>query len=204
MTYEPILSGDESILISAICILCIFLKTEKVLMNIYNKMKFKLNKTLVLNADNQPINVTNVFRAFKLVDKGKAIIIVHDMNNPILASENREFKRPLVIRLLDWVNIPYKKSMPLTRHNIYKRDGNRCVYCGSYRKLTLDHVMPKSRGGKNTWQNLVTCCSKCNLRKDNKTPKEAGMEMSVKPYAPSYIDFIRNDRLWQGFMNRLI
>ena len=70
------------------------------------------------------------------------------------------------------------------RNRIYKRDGYECVYCGSKKHLTLDHVLPKSRGGSNEWTNLVTCCSKCNRQKDNKTPEEAKMSMSRSAYEP--------------------
>ena len=67
----------------------------------------------------------------------------------------------------------------------------KCVYCNSKNELTIDHVIPKSRGGKNTWENLVTCCKKCNAKKDNKTPKEAGMKLKVKLYRPTYQQFIK-------------
>jgi len=147
------------------------------------------NLTLILNADDNPLNITNVHRAFNLVWKGKATVVTHDLDNPFVCGD-QEFKRPTIIRLNTWVYIPYRKAMPLTRHNIYRRDGHKCVYCESTKRLTLDHVLPKSRGGKNTWENLVTCCAKCNGKKDNKTPKEAGMTMLVKPYVPSYINFL--------------
>lgn len=135
------------------------------------------------------MNVTSVVRAFNLVFKGKAVVVTHDEANPLVC-EKRSFKRPTIIRLNKWVYIPHRKSMPLTRHNIYKRDGHACAYCGSGKTLTLDHVVPKSRGGKNTWENLVTCCAKCNGKKDNMTPQEAGMVLRVKPAVPSYLNFI--------------
>jgi 5-methylcytosine-specific restriction endonuclease McrA len=70
---------------------------------------------------------------------------------------------------------------------VYKRDNHECVYCGSKKQLTLDHVVPKSRGGKNTWSNLVTCCFTCNLKKGNKTPDEAKMVMRTQPYTPNIL-----------------
>lgn len=147
------------------------------------------NSTLVLNADDQPLNVAPVMRAFNLVYKGKAVVVTHDEDNPFVCA-TRSFKRPTIIRLTKWIYIPHRKSMPLTRHNVFKRDGNRCVYCGSGKKLTLDHVMPRSKGGKNTWNNLVTCCARCNSKKDDKTPKEAGLTIKTKPFAPSYAFFV--------------
>jgi 5-methylcytosine-specific restriction endonuclease McrA len=80
----------------------------------------------------------------------------------------------------------------LSRQNIFKRDGQKCQYCGSAKSLTLDHVIPKSRGGKSSWQNLVAACNKCNSVKGDKTPEEAGMLLKNRPFKPSYIMFVRN------------
>ena len=142
---------------------------------------------LVLNADYQPLNVTTLQRGFNLVYAGKAEIIKYG-EKPI-ETEHREYKRPLVIRLMRYVSIPFKK-VPLSRYNIFRRDGHACGYCKSKSNLTLDHVLPKSRGGGNSWENLVTCCKKCNARKDNKTPKEAGMKLLVELRRPTYAEFI--------------
>jgi 5-methylcytosine-specific restriction endonuclease McrA len=147
-----------------------------------------MDKVLVLNNDYTPINLTTLRRGFKLVYKGKAEIIFSDDNNPIV-SEVKNYKRPTIIRLIRYIYLPYKK-VPLTRYNIFRRDGYRCVYCNTKEGLTLDHVLPKSRGGGNTWKNLVTCCKVCNIRKDNRTPEEANMTMFRKPYSPTYIEFI--------------
>lgn len=145
--------------------------------------------TLILNADDTPLNVAPMFRAFNLVLKGKAAVVKHDPARPIKL-DNYTCDRPTVIRLLRYVYIPYKKNLPITRENIYKRDGHACVYCDSTKKLTIDHVFPKSRGGKNTWMNLVTCCSKCNNKKDNKTPEEAGLKLLRKPYEPKSMEVV--------------
>jgi 5-methylcytosine-specific restriction endonuclease McrA len=88
-----------------------------------------------------------------------------------------------------YICIPFKK-VPLTKHNIFRRDGHKCGYCGSKRELTLDHILPKSRGGGNTWKNLITCCKTCNGKKNDMTPSEASMELLVTPYAPTMIQFI--------------
>ena len=147
------------------------------------------NLTLVLNADDTPLNVTPVLRAFNLVYKGKAVIVTHDVDNPIV-SEKKSFERPTIIRLTKWLYIPRRKIMPLTRQNIFKRDGYNCAYCGSNKNLTIDHIIPKSKGGKNTWENLVTCCAKCNCKKDNMTLREAKMVLRIKPTIPTYLSFI--------------
>jgi hypothetical protein len=142
---------------------------------------------LVLNADMQPLNVTTFQRGFNLVYKGKAEVVECDSDQPINSTVGK-FKRPLVIRLLRFVYIPFKK-IPLSRQNIYRRDGHKCGYCESKSQLTLDHVMPKSKGGANSWENLVTCCRKCNCKKDDRTPKQAGMKLLVDLYRPTFQQF---------------
>ena len=138
---------------------------------------------LVLNSGYQPINVTTLYRGIKLVYKGKAEIL-EEGSTPLLTIGG-EYKRPSVIRLKTYVPIKYRKSY-LNRKNIYIRDNYECVYCGATNNLTIDHVLPTSRGGKNTWQNMVTCCKKCNAKKDNRTPNEANMNMKYKPFEPSF------------------
>ena len=146
-------------------------------------------QVLVLNMDYTPLSVTDLFRGFKLVFKGKAEIVEHHENNPIITGDTT-FKRPSVIRLLKYVVLPYKKLKP-SRENIFKRDSFECLYCGSKKDLTIDHVKPKSRGGDNSWENLATCCSKCNGKKGDRTPEEANMGMKYKPFKPGYTYFIR-------------
>ena len=146
-------------------------------------------QVLVLNNDFTPMSVTDIIRGFNLVFKGKAEIIEHDESNPIVAGDN-VFKRPSVIRLLKYVILPYKRIKP-TRDNIFKRDGNKCLYCDSRRNLTIDHVLPRSRGGDNSWENLATCCTKCNSKKGYMTPEEANMSLITKPFKPGYYFFIK-------------
>jgi len=162
-----------------------------------------MEKVLVLNNDYSPLNVTTLKRGFKLVFKGKAEIICHTENLPILSSFSK-FKRPSVIRLLRYISFPYKK-VPISRYNVFRRDNHQCVYCGSEDNLTIDHVIPKSKGGGNTWKNMVSCCATCNVKKDNKTPEEVGMKMLHEPYVPTYIQFIERmngaiDDKWKQFL----
>jgi 5-methylcytosine-specific restriction endonuclease McrA len=158
-----------------------------------------MEKVLVLNSDYSPLNVTTVIRGFNLVSKGKAEILKAG-ENPITAG-SLSFARPLIIRLLAYVKYRVK-NLKVNRARIYKRDGYKCVYCGSNKNLTIDHVLPKSRGGTNRWTNLVTCCGSCNRKKGDKTPYESNMSMIVKPYEPSlFSDVFHNsiEQMWDEF-----
>lgn len=143
-----------------------------------------MTKVLVLNFDYTPLNVTTLQRGFTLVIKGKAEVIKSDENPIVTAYAN--YVRPVIIRLLRYISY-HGRGMGVNRQRVFKRDHNECVYCGSKKELTIDHVMPRSRGGKNTWTNLVTCCMKCNLKKGNKTPEEAKMNLRQKPFEPTFI-----------------
>lgn len=153
---------------------------------------------LVLNSDYSPINITTFKRGFNLVFKGKAEVIKSE-GNPISTSFGI-FYRPVIIRLLTYVSYKIRR-ISITRSRILKRDGHRCVYCGFPRNLTIDHVLPKSRGGRNTWTNMVTCCSKCNTKKGDRTPEEAGMR-PVHPSEPTMFSDIMGKELlsaWEEF-----
>jgi len=163
-----------------------------------------MDKVLVLNSDYTPLNVTSIRRGFILVIKGKAEVLRQDAEN--IVTSIGEFVRPLIIRLLSYVRFK-SKPVKLNRKRIFKRDNNECVYCGSKRNLTIDHIMPRSRGGKNTWSNLVTCCSNCNLRKGNRTPEEAGMRMNYKAYEPTIFSSIISvdvEELWGDFQKSFV
>lgn len=160
-----------------------------------------MERVLVLNADYTPLNVTSLKKGFKLVIKGKAEVL-KEAENPISAGY-QQFVRPLIIRLLTYVKHRLR-GVRINRNRIYKRDGYQCVYCQSNKHLTIDHVMPKSRGGSNDWTNLVTCCNKCNVYKSNRTPDEAGMTLRKKPYAPSiFSDVIHSsiEKVWEDYKN---
>ena len=158
-----------------------------------------MEKVLVLNADFTPINVTTVYKGFTLVSKGKAEILKAS-DNPLLSGMG-EFVRPLIIRLLNFVKYRIHK-LKINRQRLYRRDNHECGYCGSKRNLTIDHIIPKSRGGQNTWMNLVTCCSSCNRLKDDRTPEEAGMKLNIKLYEPTIFSEIINssiEEIWENF-----
>lgn len=160
-------------------------------------------KVLVLNSDYRALTVCSVYKAFLLVFLDKAEV-VNQVENTFLRSVSQSFPMPSVIRLYSYVNMPYKSVM-LNRHNIFKRDGHRCVYCSSREDLTIDHVMPRSRGGKTKWTNLVTACKKCNARKGDYTPEEAGMRLPYAPFKPSFVVFLRDfsgigDDTWKPYL----
>ncbi len=145
---------------------------------------------LVLNQNYQPISICTAERAFVLVFLRKAEML-SDISSQHLASIDRTFHFPSIIRLYRYVSIPYKR-VNLSRYNIFKRDGNQCVYCGSKERLTLDHVVPRSLGGRDSWDNLVTACQSCNAEKGNRTPEQAGMDMRHQPFRPSFVMFLSN------------
>ncbi len=146
-------------------------------------------RVLVLNQDFSPLSVCSVQRAFLLVYLEKADLVTQSQNLQ-LRSITRAYPLPSVIKLKVYVQIPYK-GVILTRQNIFKRDNYQCQYCGTTHDLTLDHVIPKARGGKSTWSNLVTACRPCNTRKGDFTPEEIGLTIKNPPYKPSYILFLR-------------
>ncbi|MDX2063479.1 MAG: HNH endonuclease [Bacteroidia bacterium] len=147
-------------------------------------------KVLVLNQDYQAIGVCSVERAFVLVYLRKAEM-VEKLSNKVLHSVRSEFAFPSIIRLFSYVRVPFRR-VALSRANIFRRDGFQCVYCGSKQHLTLDHVVPRSHAGRDTWENLVTACQSCNTKKGNRTPEQAEMEMNRKPFRPSYIMYLSN------------
>ncbi len=136
---------------------------------------------LVLNASYEPIHVCVARRALVLLLKGVAI--PEEVTPYEVRSANASIPLPSVIRLVEFRKIP-QQPRALSRKNIFLRDGYTCQYCGRTlpaKELTLDHVIPRSRGGTTSWENLVTCCIECNNKKGNRTPEEAGMRLARPP-----------------------
>ncbi len=148
------------------------------------------HKVLILNQDYSPLTICSVQKAFILMYLSKAELVVK-AENYLLRSVSATYPMPSIIRLFKYVHLPYKGVM-LSRQNIFKRDNGRCQYCLTTEDLTLDHVFPKSRGGKSTWDNLVTACKRCNSKKGDFTPQEAGMLLAQSPFKPSFIVFLRD------------
>ncbi len=148
-----------------------------------------MQHVLVLNASYEPLNVTTVRRATVLVFKGKAEVI-EELDN-VLHSATSTFPWPHVIRLVQYVRVPRAVQRKISRRALFARDDWRCVYCGSAGgRLTLDHVLPRSRGGESSWENVVTSCAPCNHEKGNRTLQEARMQLRFPPRAPTPVLFI--------------
>jgi 5-methylcytosine-specific restriction endonuclease McrA len=148
-----------------------------------------LGQVLVLNASYEPLNVCSVRRAHVLVFKGKAEVL-EEYETP-LHSATSTFARPHVIRLVTYVRVPRAAQRKISRRALFARDEWSCVYCGtSGGRLTLDHVVPRSRGGDSVWENVVTACAPCNLRKGDRLPEEASMTMRRPPRPPAPALFI--------------
>ena len=137
---------------------------------------------LVLNQDYEPLNVCGVKRAFVLVFGGKAELV--ETGADPIRGVGREYPAPSVIRLRRRVRRP-RPQVRLTRREVFARDRQRCQYCGRERTdLTLDHVVPRHRGGSHAWENLVAACRPCNHRKGGRTPREARMRLLTRPARP--------------------
>lgn len=147
-------------------------------------------RALVLNFDFSPVSVCTVERAFLLIYLDKAEQ-VKNFTDRALHTVSRAYPMPAVVRLSRYVNIPYK-SVELNRNNIFKRDGHECQYCGSVIDLTLDHLIPRSKGGQSNWKNLVTACKSCNARKGDEAPEVVGLNLKQPPFKPSYVMFLRD------------
>jgi 5-methylcytosine-specific restriction endonuclease McrA len=137
---------------------------------------------LVLNQNYEPLNVCNARRAFVLVDRGKAEVLEHGDGG--IRTARYVYQLPSVIRMIYLIRRPRPK-MRLSRREIFARDKHACQYCGKQaRDLTLDHVLPRHRGGRHEWDNLVSACKGCNHRKAGRTPQEARMKLLQQPYTP--------------------
>jgi len=165
-----------------------------------------LSSVLVLNASYEPLSVVSVRRAIVLLLKEKAEVI--EAAQAILRSERLSLPVPLVIRLVYYVRIPRRISLPVSRRGILARDRYTCQYCGTQpgkQVLTIDHVLPRSRGGKTIWNNVVAACKRCNGKKGNRTPEEAGMKLLTRPakpryFAMAYITSAESRSVWEKYM----
>ncbi len=147
-------------------------------------------EVLVLNSDYEPLNICNLHRAIKLIYKEKADILhycgeeLEDFEF-IYDGSGEDFAVPTVIRLRFQIKRP-RPVARVSRRGIYMRDNYKCQYCDSSSDLTLDHVIPKRLGGKDTWENLVTCCRKCNGKKSDKPLENCGLTLKKQPKTPKY------------------
>lgn len=138
-------------------------------------------RSLVLNSTHQPLAVVPVRRALVLVLKEKAVAV--ESNGIVFHSERLSLPAPSVVRLRTFVHVPYRAHAALTRRAVFARDGWQCQYCGAPAE-NVDHVLPRSRGGTHTWDNVVAACRRCNQKKENRTPHECGLPLRRPPFAP--------------------
>lgn len=138
-------------------------------------------KTLVLNAGYEPLSIVPFTRAVVLVLTGKATVLAAE-DVPV-RSEHLRLDQPSVILLTRYVRPPHDRRVSLSRRGVLRRDNHRCAYCAKA-ATTVDHVVPRSRGGVNSWENLVACCRECNSRKGSRTLAEIGWKLSVRPQEP--------------------
>jgi 5-methylcytosine-specific restriction endonuclease McrA len=146
-----------------------------------------MSSVLVLNATFEPLSVVSLHRAIVLLLKNKAEII--ESAEERIRAATMSLPYPLVIRLVYYVRIPRRVGVPLTRRAIFMRDDYTCQYCGDHpakAELTVDHVIPRVRGGGNHWENVVCACLRCNTHKGSRTPEEANMPLRTEPYKPLY------------------
>jgi 5-methylcytosine-specific restriction endonuclease McrA len=159
---------------------------------------------LVLNQNYEPLNVCNARRAFVLVLRGKAEVL--EQREAVLRAAHITFPLPSVIRLIYLIKRP-RPQVRLSRKEVFIRDAYTCQYCGKHtRELTLDHVIPRHRGGGQSWENLVSACKVCNHRKAGRTPREARMELIRVPFTPRvsvyypFFSYLHDEAEWRKFV----
>jgi len=161
------------------------------------------SRVLVLNQNYIPLCVCSARRAVVLLYLGKAEMV--ERNHAIIHSVSTSMPLPSIVRLSRMISAPRKRVL-LNRKNILKRDNHRCQYCGtSEGPITIDHILPRKRGGEDTWENLICACMRCNTKKGNRTPREAGMHLLSLPRKPGYIFFIQRmvgnpDDRWKPYL----
>ncbi len=151
---------------------------------------------LALNASYEPLTMISVRRALRLVIDHKAEALEVDSERTY-RSESLELPTPIVIRLVRFIQVPRRFRRQVTNTFLFARDGYSCQYCGRHRRelrhresLTRDHLVPLSRGGDNSWGNVITACSRCNLKKGNRLPVECGMQPLSHPHEPNHVELV--------------
>ena len=150
-----------------------------------------MGSVLVLNASHEPLNVVSVRRAIVLLLKDKAEVL--EATEQRVRSAGLSIPVPLVIRLVYYVRVPYRLNVPLSRRTVLMRDNYTCQYCGaqpSQSELTVDHIVPKVRGGETSWENVVCACRDCNLSKGSRLLSETNMRLLNEPGRPRYIALV--------------
>ena len=162
-----------------------------------------MERTIVLDSNYSFLNVINWKRAICLMVKGKVEVLKYTDRVVSNAERTVQMKIPAVIKLIKIIRSLYRNRVPFSKRNVMVRDGFACAYCGSTIALTIEHILPVSRGGKSTFENCVAACTKCNSRKGNRTPSEAKMYLKKQPYAPTIAEFIKMRMEKLGIMDLL-
>jgi 5-methylcytosine-specific restriction endonuclease McrA len=163
-----------------------------------------VSEALVLNATYEPLCVVSQRRAVVLILTDKAVIV--ERGDGAVHSITRVIEVPAVVRLSRFVRVPYRSHVPLTRKGVLARDNHRCAYCGAP-ATSLDHVIPKSRGGAHVWENVVAACSRCNHLKADRAVSDLGWRLRTVPRAPSgaawrILGSRRMDPRWSQYLGR--
>lgn len=149
-----------------------------------------MDRCIILNGDFTFLNTVSWQRALKLYLTGKTEVL-KSSERVIRCVSGSEIAIPLVMKLIKVIRLIYKHRVPYSKRNIMVRDGHECVYCGTTKRLTIDHMVPSSRGGKSSFENCVTACQPCNNKKNDRTPSEAKMFPRKKPYCPTISEFFK-------------
>lgn len=147
-----------------------------------------MSRALVLNATYEPIGVVSDRRAIVLALSEKVDVLAD--TGEMITSERLEMAVPSVVRLRYFVKVPYRREVPLSRRAVFARDQGRCQYCGKAAE-SLDHVLPKSRGGAHEWSNVVACCRRCNTTKGDRLLSESSFKLARKPEAPTQMVWVK-------------
>jgi len=149
-----------------------------------------MNRCIVLNGDFTFLNTVSWRRGLRLWLTGKSEVLKY-ADKVVRCANGSELQIPLVVRLIKVIRMIYRNRVPYSKRNIMVRDGHKCMYCGTDKNLTIDHMLPSSRGGKTTFENCVTACQPCNNKKGNKTPSECKMFPMKRPHCPTISEFFR-------------
>lgn len=162
-------------------------------------------RVLVLNASYEPLQLVSIRRAVVLLLQEKAELV--EAAEQRLRAQGFSLEVPIVIRLVRYIRIPRRMRLPCSRRGVLARDRETCQYCGAQPgrlHLTVDHVLPRSRGGLTTWENVVAACRECNHRKGGRTPEEANMTLLTRPRQPQYVAFallgeLERHEIWRKY-----
>ena len=160
-------------------------------------------RALVLNASYEPLSVVSTRRAIVLVMRERADVI--ETNGMVWHSEHITLSSPSVVRLRNYVRVPRARRVPLNRKAIFLRDDHSCQYCARPAE-NVDHVVPRSQGGKHSWDNVVASCRRCNTKKGGRTPVQAGLALRRQPRPPRRNSWVlvqsgsRVDPVWEQYL----